>query len=412
VVNHVNVLIAGGGTGGHVYPMTAVADALRQLPVESTITFVGTGRGIEARVIPERGDVLEMLDVLPLRGRGVMGFARGALRACMVVPDARRLVRRLAPAVVFSVGGYAAGPITLAARSLGVPVTMMEPNAVLGFTNRVLKPLVRRAYVCFPETRDAFTAERVRWTGVPLRQRFEPKPPPEPSADGCVRLLVLGGSQGAQALNEAVPRALARCREQGLAFNVVHQAGRDKDAAVRALYDELGFEGATVTPFIDDVASALAASEVVVERSGAGSLAELCAVGRPGILIPYPYAADDHQRRNAESLERDGAAVCVPQSEASDERLAVELARLAGDEELRRGMAARALARGRPDAAHDVALDLLRLAGIELGDEAATRAVAIDGPPRPGGQSQRTRAAARAAHRFGAVACATYEVPT
>lgn len=353
------VLIAGGGTGGHVFPMVAVAQALRA-EGDVEVVFVGTGRGIETRVIGEAGEQLELLDVLPLRGRGLGGFVKGAWRALMVLTEARALVKRIAPDVVFSVGGYAAGPVTLAARSCGVPVTLLEPNSVVGFTNRLLAPLVVRAYVCFPETKKSFREEQVRWTGVPLRSRFEPQPKGDRES---TRVLVMGGSQGAQALNETVPKALAACMKRHPEVKVVHQAGKGKDGPVRALYAELGIaERVTLTTFIDDVASALSDADIVVERSGAGSLAELCAVGRPGILVPYPYAADDHQRHNAESLERDGAAICVVQRDATVSRLESELERLIADPEARSEMAARAAARGRPDAAKVIAHDLLELA--------------------------------------------------
>lgn len=354
------VLIAGGGTGGHVFPMVAVGDALRAERSDVEVVYVGTGRGIEARIIPERGERLELLDVLPLRGGGALGFVRGALRALTILPKARALVLSLAPDVVFSVGGYAAGPITLAARWLGVPVSLLEPNAVLGFTNRLLRPLVQRAYVCFPEALGGFAKDRVLWTGVPLRKRFEPNDY-HPNTPPVV--LVMGGSQGAQALNQMLPRAIARLIEKNGALVVVHQTGKGKDAEVRALYAELDIaHTATVTQFIDDVAAALSEADVVVERAGAGSLAELCAVGRAAILVPYPFAADDHQRHNAESLAKDGAAVCVPQSEASTERLGRELGALVDDAQRRSDMAARAKTRGRPDAARDVARDLLALA--------------------------------------------------
>jgi UDP-N-acetylglucosamine--N-acetylmuramyl-(pentapeptide) pyrophosphoryl-undecaprenol N-acetylglucosamine transferase len=348
------VLIAGGGTGGHVFPMVAVAAALRAEARDPEIVFVGTARGIETRVLGS--ERLELLDVLPLRGGGLGGFLRGGVRAAAVLLEARRLVQRIDPDVVFSVGGYAAGPVSLAARSCGVAVTLLEPNAVLGFTNRLLKPLASRAYTCFPET--APEGGKVELTGVPLRSRFEPRPY---APRDRVEVLVMGGSQGALALNEAVPRAVAACIAEGLPIDVVHQTGKDKDAEVRRLYAELGVAVRVVT-FIDDVAGALGSADVVIERSGAGSLAELCAVGRAAILIPYPHAADDHQRHNAESLAKDGAAVVVLQRDATPARLQAELARLCGDAELRRALADAARRRGRPDAARTVARDLVELA--------------------------------------------------
>lgn len=362
------VLIAGGGTGGHVFPMIAVGEALALERPDVSVTYVGTGRGIEARVVPEAGGTLERLDVLPLRGRGVAGFLRGALRAMLVMGEARSLVKRLDPDVVFSVGGYAAGPVTLAAKSCGVPVTLMEPNAVLGFTNRVLARLVRRAYVCFPETRRGFDPDVVRWTGVPLRKRFEPAPyrPERP-----VRVLVMGGSQGALALNEALPNAFATLIGEGQSLRITHQTGKGKDAQVDELYHQLDLrDHVRVVTFIDDVYEALCEADVVIERAGAGSLAELCAVGRPALLVPYPHAADDHQRHNAESLARDGAAVCVVQRDATVDRLTDELRGLLGDERRRRRMAERAAGRGRPEAARAIARDLLALGDAYRGRRA------------------------------------------
>ncbi len=355
------ILIAGGGTGGHVFPMVAVANALRAEREDTELLFVGTGRGIETRVVPDAGYDLKRLNVLPLRGRGLGGFVRGAARAIAIVPEARRLVRQFAPDVVFSVGGYAAGPVSVAARSCGVPVTLMEPNAVAGFTNRLLRPFICRAYVCFPEAGASFAKRAVRHTGVPLRREFSPAP--YSTAKEPMRVLIMGGSQGAAALNEAMPRAVGRAIEAGVKMEVVHQTGRGKDEAVVALYAELGLRDAVhITTFIDDVAEALSEADLVIERSGAGSLAELCSVGRPGLLIPYPHAADDHQRHNAESLVRDGAAVCVLQAEATEERLAEELQRLGPQYGIRREMAEAATRRGRPHAAAEIARDLLALA--------------------------------------------------
>ncbi|WP_437929661.1 undecaprenyldiphospho-muramoylpentapeptide beta-N-acetylglucosaminyltransferase [Sorangium sp. So ce291] len=360
----VTVLIAGGGTGGHVFPMIAVGDAVRAAAPDARVVYVGTARGIEVRVMGERGDSLELLNVLPLRGGGLSGFVRGAARAGRVLPEARRLVERLDARVVLSLGGYAGGPVSLAARSLGVPVAILEPNSVLGLSNRLLSPLVDRAYVAFPEATRALRPSSVRLFGVPLRRAFARAP--YAPREGKLSLLVLGGSQGALALNDIVPRAIAQIaqrRERGVDLDVVHQTGRDREAAVRSLYAELGLAArARVVPFIDDVAEALAAADVVIARAGASTLAELCAVGRPSILIPYPFAADDHQLKNAQSLERASAAVAIAQADATEARLAGEIARLAAAPALRARMADAAAALATPDAAARVAADLLELA--------------------------------------------------
>jgi UDP-N-acetylglucosamine--N-acetylmuramyl-(pentapeptide) pyrophosphoryl-undecaprenol N-acetylglucosamine transferase len=354
------LLFAGGGTGGHVFPMIAVAEAVKVLAPDVRLVFVGTERGLEAKLVPERGYPLELMRVVPMRGGGIRGALKGFVRAALSVPEGRALVQRLAPAAVLSVGGYAAGPVSLAAWSLGVPLALLEPNSVMGLANRLVAPLARRGYVNFSQAERHFRRGRALRVGVPLRPGFEPAA--YTPSDGPLRVLVLGGSQGAKALNETVPRAVAKL---GSALSVVHQCGPSHAESVRALYAELGLGGAVrVVPFIDDMPAALAAAELVVGRAGAGALGEMCAVGRPGLLVPYPFAAGDHQRVNADALVRAGAAVSFRQEEASVERLATELSGLAFDRPRLGRMAHAAREVGRPDAARAVALDLLGLAGL------------------------------------------------
>ena len=357
------VLIAGGGTGGHVYPMLAVGDAVRAIDPSARVVYVGTPRGIEGRAIGEPTGVNELflLDVAPLRGGGVGGFVKGALRAAGSIPEARALVKRQKPSVALSAGGEAGGPIALAARLYGVPVALLEPNSVLGLSNRLLTPFAERAYVAFPEAERFLRPSTVRSLGVPLRKAFEPSPcaPNE----GPMRILVLGGSQGAKGINEAVPRAFAIAIERGADVTITHQTGRDRDADVRALYEGSGAPSrATVVPFIDDVAAALRDADLVIGRSGASSLAEICAIGRPSVLIPFPFAADDHQLKNASSVERAGAAVAIAQRDATPERIASEIVALSRDRDRRARMAKAAMDLGRPDAARAIASDLLELA--------------------------------------------------
>lgn len=363
------ILIAGGGTGGHVYPMLAVGDAVRALDPEARVVYVGTPRGIEGRAIGQRADQKEelfMLDIAPLRGAGVSGFVKGVARAAGSIPEARALVKELRPSVAISAGGYAGGPIALAARLHGVPVALLEPNSVLGLSNRLLTPFAERAYIAFPEAERYLRPSTVRRLGVPLRRAFEPSK--YTAKQGPMRVLVLGGSQGAKGINENVPRAVALAVKQGADVVVTHQTGRDRDTEVRALYAELGLATrASVVPFIDDVATALAAADLVIERSGASSLAELCAVGRASILIPFPFAADDHQHKNAVSLEQSGAAIAVAQRDATPERLMKDIVALAADPARRARMAEAALALGKPTAAREIAADLLALAHERLG---------------------------------------------
>jgi UDP-N-acetylglucosamine--N-acetylmuramyl-(pentapeptide) pyrophosphoryl-undecaprenol N-acetylglucosamine transferase len=358
----VTVLIAGGGTGGHVYPMLAVGDALRAADADTRVVYVGTPRGIEGRAIGERGgEELFLLDIAPLRGAGVSGFVKGVARAAGSLPDARALVQRLRPDVALSLGGYAGGPIALAARLHGVPVTLLEPNSVLGLSNRLLTPFTERAYTAFPETERTLRPSTVRRFGVPLRGAFSARP--YTPGSGPLQVLVLGGSQGAKGINDALPGAIEAAIGAGADVRVTHQTGRDRDVAVREAYASHGLaERAEVVPFIDDVAAALSLADVVVMRAGASSLAELCVVGRASILVPFPFAADDHQWKNARSLESAGAAIAVAQAEATPERLGAEIQALCADPARRAGMARAAGELGRPDAARAVALDLLDLA--------------------------------------------------
>ena len=373
------LLFAGGGTGGHVYPMIAVADAVRALAPELRLVFVGTERGMEKRVVPERGYELELMRVLPIRGGGVAGALRGIGRAATLVPEARALVKKFAPSAVFSIGGYAAGPVSLAARSLGVPVALMEPNSVIGLANRLIAPLVQRAYTAFPESERHFKQSVVLRAGVPIRDGFKTMPyAPHSSA---LRILVMGGSQGAKSLNEAVPHALAQAAPNVV---VTHQCGAAHEADARRLYEALGLsERVTVVPFIADMPAALAAADLVIGRSGASAVSEICAIGRPSVLIPYPHASGDHQRINAESLVRAEAALCLTFAEASPARIAAEVTALLNDPTRLSSMAACAARLGRPDAAHAIALDLLGLAGLSSSERRVAQSPARAGSFEP-----------------------------
>ena len=355
------LLIAGGGTGGHVFPAVAVAEAAQAL-ADVEVVFVGTDRGVEARVVPAGGWRLERLVVEPMKGGGPARALRGAAIAMRALFGAAGIVRRLRPRAVLSVGGYASGPATLAAALLGVPVAVLESNSTVGLANRLLAPFARRAFLAWEEAEPSFRARTVRRFGVPLRAGFAPVAyAPERAR---ARVLVMGGSQGAAVLNERVPDAVARLVHDGRSVDVVHQAGSGRDDAVREAYARAKVERVTVVPFIDDVARAIADADLVVARAGAGTIAEITAIGRPSILVPFPHAADDHQARNAESLARAGAAVCVRQERADAASLSTEIGRLLSDHAARSAMADAARSRGRPDAAREVARELLALASI------------------------------------------------
>jgi len=377
------LLFAGGGTGGHVYPMIAVADAVREIAPELRLVFVGTERGMETRVVPERGYELELMRVLPIRGGGVPGAVRGITRAAGSLNEARALLKKLNPRAVFSIGGYAAGPVSLSARFLGIPVALMEPNSVIGLANRLIAPFVQRAYTAFPESERHFVPSLVLRAGVPIRGGFQPVAyTPELAAP---RVLVLGGSQGAKSLNEAVPRALAQLSAD---VRVTHQCGAAHEAEARRLYAELGLEARVrVVPFISDMPQALANADLVIGRSGASAVSEICAIGRPSLLVPYPFASGDHQRVNAESLVRGGAALCLTSTEATPERIASEITALLADSPRLHNMAERATALGRPEAAHAIAVDLLGLAGVAHHERRVAQSPASDGASAPPNQT-------------------------
>jgi UDP-N-acetylglucosamine--N-acetylmuramyl-(pentapeptide) pyrophosphoryl-undecaprenol N-acetylglucosamine transferase len=266
--------------------------------------------------------------------------------------------------------------VSLAAWASGVPLALLEPNSVMGLANRLLAPLCRRAYTAFEETERHFRRGRVLRAGLPLRAGFMPSPYSPPLTS--LRVLVLGGSQGAMALNEVVPRAIAKF---GSRLSVVHQSGPNHANEVQALYAELGVDSARVEAFIDDMPTALARADLVIGRSGAGAVSEICAIGRPSILVPYPYAAGDHQAKNADALVREGAAIRIKDKLASPDTVAKAIGALVNDRSLLTRMATAARNAGRPDAAHTVARDLLELAGLGVPASSATNEVPAKSAP-------------------------------
>jgi UDP-N-acetylglucosamine--N-acetylmuramyl-(pentapeptide) pyrophosphoryl-undecaprenol N-acetylglucosamine transferase len=358
------LVIAAGGTGGHFYPGVAVLEALRER-CEVEALFVGTPRGIEAKKVPAMGENLATFDITPLNGMSLGKKLAGLVRLPRAGFAAWSAVKRFAPDALLSVGGYASGPVTLAAIARGVPSVVVEPNAVAGFTNRLLGRRVSRACVAWEETGRFFRPESVRLTGTPVRRAFlERAASAKDTRQETPMVLVIGGSQGAKALNESVPQAIAKLAAEGLRVRVVHQTGERSLEAVRAEYDSLLSDqrgSVEVTAFIDDVASAMAAADIVVCRSGAGTVSELCVIGRPAIFVPLPTAADDHQRKNAEAVSSRGAGECLLQRELTADSLAARLRALLSDRAALRAMGERAKNVGSPSAADLVAEEILNL---------------------------------------------------
>jgi UDP-N-acetylglucosamine--N-acetylmuramyl-(pentapeptide) pyrophosphoryl-undecaprenol N-acetylglucosamine transferase len=362
-------LMAGGGTGGHVIPALAVARELR-LRGHSAF-FVGTARGIEAKLVPAEGFDLKLIDIGGLNRVGMRQKIATLSRLPLATAHGARLLRGVS--AVFSMGGYAAGPPVMAALVSRVPVVVMEPNAVPGFTNRAIGRFVYRALVSFPETAAFFPGGKTEITGLPVRQEFfsiSPKPP-----GGAPTVLVTGGSQGSRTLNRAVRESWPLFLRAGAPVRIVLQTGAAALADLRAAFAETGLDG-EVAPFIQDMAAAFAAADLVVCRSGAGSVSELAAAGKPSVLVPFPFAADDHQTRNAEAMQRGGAARLVPDAEMTGERLFSLVSELTRAPETlaRMGEAARKFAK--PGAARRAA-EILEEAAARFRLTAAPRAETI-----------------------------------
>jgi UDP-N-acetylglucosamine--N-acetylmuramyl-(pentapeptide) pyrophosphoryl-undecaprenol N-acetylglucosamine transferase len=340
------------------------------------VKFVGTARGIEARILPSRGEAVELLKVTPLKGQGVSARFKSLARIPTAMKEASSLMRDFEPDLVLGVGGYASGPVLLSASLSGRPTALLEQNAQVGMTNRILARFVDRAYISFEQTEEVFGKGKSRLTGNPVRHEFIEHArlalaDPEGFEARARTVLVLGGSQGARKLNEDVPRALAQAGMANRNLEVVHQTGESMRNDVEATYRELGIRARVVT-FIDEIARAYSNAALVVARAGATTLAELCAIGRPSILIPFPFATDDHQAKNARALEEHGASICIRESELEVEAFGALVGGLLDDPAKRRAMAHAARDHGRPDAAAAIVDDMLGwLGGAEPSGESA-----------------------------------------
>jgi UDP-N-acetylglucosamine--N-acetylmuramyl-(pentapeptide) pyrophosphoryl-undecaprenol N-acetylglucosamine transferase len=355
------IVIAGGGTGGHLYPGIAVARELRRRMPEAVVTFAGTARGIESRIVPREGFELDVIRSAGLKSVSPAAALRGIGLLPVSGADAWGIVSRRRPQLVIGVGGYSSGPVVLVAAVRRVSTMLLEQNAVPGFTNRMLAPFVSAAAVTFESTA-AYFGRRGFVTGNPVRPEFfEPAPAPAASTAGPPRILIFGGSQGAHAINMAMVEAAPRLAAHPGGLAITHQTGeRDLDS-VRDAYRSAGLI-ARVEPFLYAMDREMKTADVVVCRAGATTIAELTAAGRPSVLIPLPTAADDHQRKNAEALAADGAAELLPQAQMTGERLAAVIGALATDVDRRRAMSDAAQRLAKPDAARaivDRALGLL-----------------------------------------------------
>jgi UDP-N-acetylglucosamine--N-acetylmuramyl-(pentapeptide) pyrophosphoryl-undecaprenol N-acetylglucosamine transferase len=346
------IVFAGGGTGGHLFPALAVAGELRRRHPSAAIVFVGGTRGLETRLVPQAGFPLRTLPVSGLKGASQLGLLLASAAAALGVLRCLGWFLAHRPGLVVGVGGYASGPAVLAAWLLRVPTMLMEQNHFPGATNRWLAP--RADAVCVPSNAAKARLKGIGLvTGNPVRPEFTSIGPPPNGAR--LGLLVFGGSRGARSINRAMVTALPQLAAMSPPPRVVHQTGSEEHSSVARAYAEHPRLDADVRPFLDDMPARLADADLVVCRAGATTVAELAAAGRPAILVPFPFASDDHQRANAEAVRDAGAAIMIEDRDLDAARCAAEIAALAGDPTRRLRMAAAARTLARPAAAQRIA---------------------------------------------------------
>lgn len=347
------VLIMAGGTGGHVYPALAIADYLHQKGIP--LFWLGTGSGLEASVVPEKGYPLFTITISGLRGKGLFKWLQAPVLVTVALIQALIILMRLKPAAVLGMGGFVSGPGGLAAWLMRIPLCIHEQNAIAGLTNRLLAPLARCVMEAFPGT---FPSKiRARVTGNPVRSVIYEMPAPEQriqvEASTPLRVLVLGGSQGARKLNQIVP-GMSSLLAPGIRLEIWHQSGSRHYTETEAAYRELNCT-ARLEPFIENMAAAYAWADIVICRAGALTVAELAAAGAASILVPFPYAVDDHQTANARYLVDAGAAILIQERELDSEKLAALITELYHARQRLVTMAQRARQLARPQATQDVA---------------------------------------------------------
>jgi UDP-N-acetylglucosamine--N-acetylmuramyl-(pentapeptide) pyrophosphoryl-undecaprenol N-acetylglucosamine transferase len=354
-----SIIIAGGGTGGHIYPGVAIAQEFKRRHADTQILFVGTAKGLETKIIPREGFNLELIEVAALKRVSLVNRIKSLAKLPKSFLDARSLIKRVRPDVVIGVGGYASGPVVLTAALMDTPTLVAEQNALPGFTNRTLARFVKAAAISFEEAREFF-GEKAQITGNPVRAEFFDVPVKQ-SGD-VIHVLITGGSQGARAINEAIIGALPLLAEEKGRMSFTHQTGENDFYRVRDAYENAGLR-ADVRPFIEKMVDEFAAADLVISRAGATTVAELAAAGKPAIMVPFPFAADDHQRKNAEAIERAGAGRMILQAELTSERLAKELLWLVNDLPKLGRMAEAGKRLGHPDAAKmvvDLAMGIVK----------------------------------------------------
>ena len=350
------LIIAGGGTGGHFFPGVAVAETLKSTQSDSEIVFVGTEKGIEARLCPKLGWPIELMSVSGIKTVGLFGALKGLGKVPGALYQSYRLLKRLKPNVVLGVGGYASGPLVLIASLMGIPTAVLEQNSVPGMTNKILGRFVKKAFVSFNKSCEFFPKAKTSLVGNPIRQKITDailKNSKNRDSKAPCHVLILGGSQGAVSVNKICLSAFKKLQQEGVSFKVTHQTGSRDLENIQAQYKSIDLD-AIVSPFIDDMAKAYSDADVIVSRAGATTIAELALVGKPAILIPYPYAAQNHQEENAKAMVEAGAAMMFIEGSMSDDEFKKELESLMLSTEKQRTMGGAMRSFAKPKAAENI----------------------------------------------------------
>lgn len=354
------LVFAGGGTGGHLFPAIALAEEFRRRDPGAEISFVGSRGGLEEKIVPKYGWPLKLFDVEGVKRKKGMDAARALAKAALSTVEAVRFLRSVRPDGVMGSGSYSSAPVVAAARLLGIKTAILEQNALPGLTNRTLGKLVDRVYISFEESRRFFPGGRTILSGNPVRRDIITKLEDRRGRPERFSILVFGGSQGATAINAAFLDAAEFLTDIWSGLKVVHQTGQDGFETVAAAYKRKNLK-VEAQQFIEEMGEAYNSADLVVCRAGATSLAEITAAGLPSILIPYPFASDDHQTVNARSLQAAGAAVMIKQEGLTGAVLAGEIRRLYADAQALKSMRERSKALGKPRAAQEIAENFSRL---------------------------------------------------
>ena len=354
------IVIAGGGTGGHLFPGIAIAEEFFKRDSKTQIIFIGTRKGIESKLLGQLGYELREIDIEGIKGRGINALVRGIYQVPQSMWQSRCILQEFRPQIVVGVGGYASGPAVLTAHFMSIPTAIAEQNALPGITNRILSRFVNKIFVTYAQTKKYFPQAKVVLSGNPVRAAFVAGSSKEKEKKDYWQLLIFGGSQGAEAINESIIGMLPQLQRMKDKVRVLHQTGARQLEEVKRAYEQFRIQ-AKVTPFIVDMAGAYAEADLIICRAGATSLAEITAAGKAAILIPYPWAANDHQSKNAQALTAGGAAVLIAEQELSGSKLFSTIENLLRDEKKLQQMEKNSLRMSKIDAAATIVDDCIKL---------------------------------------------------